>query len=80
MTDNREPAKLFAGLLFDFMGWLTTHETRWKFSAYDDASPGVYALEEFAKARSLSLDDPGITDWRAALTPPSAPGREGIEP
>lgn len=55
-----------AGLLFDFGGFLTTHETRWKFSAYDDASPMVEAIEEFAAKRGLSLDDPAISSWHKA--------------
>ena len=60
---------VIVGALFDFMGFLTTHETRWKFSAYDDASPAVEALRQFAAKRSLSLDDPNISGWRPCPAP-----------
>lgn len=70
-AQKKEEDQAFAGLLFDFMGFLTTHETRWKFSAYDDATPGVQALEQFAEKRGLSLDEPDISGWKSA-TPPAA--------
>lgn len=63
----------FAGLLFDFGGFLTTHKVRWKFSAYDDASPMVYAIEEFAALRGLPLEPCNVKDWRTASTPPPQP-------
>lgn len=70
--DRHGADPILAGLLFDFMGFLTSHETRWRFSAYDDASPGVYAIEQFAEKRGIKLDDADVQQWRsraAMLTP-----------
>lgn len=53
-----------AGALFDLMGFLTTSETRYTFSAYDEASPAVEALQEFAKKRGLNLSEADVAGWR----------------
>lgn len=58
-----------AGVLFDFMGWLTTRKERLCLSSADDASPAVTAITEFAKMRNLSLDNAMVTDWQSGATP-----------
>jgi hypothetical protein len=63
--DRHGADPILAGLLFDFMGFLTTHETRWRFSAYDEASPGVYAIEQFAEKRGIKLEGADVPKWRA---------------
>ena len=64
------PDRIVAGVLFDFCGFLTSHETRWKFSAYDDASPAVEAIREFAERRNIASGDldEAVVKWRAALS------------
>lgn len=57
---------VIAGALFDFLGFLTTSDRRWTFSACDDASPAVEALEQWAAKRGLSLADANVKGWRAA--------------
>jgi hypothetical protein len=55
---------VIAGVLFDFMGWLTSRKERIVLSSADNASPAVEAITEFAKIRSLSLDDARVTNWQ----------------
>jgi hypothetical protein len=54
---------VIAGVLFDFMGWLTSRKERIVLSSADNASPAVEAITEFAKMRNLSLDDAKVQDW-----------------
>jgi len=61
---------VIAGVLFDFMGWLTSRQERLVLSSCDDASPAVKVIEEFAKMRGLSLDDAKVKDWQAHLAQP----------
>jgi len=68
--DAGEPSdgeRAIAGALFDFLGFLTTSERQWTFSSYDEASPAVEALEEWAKKRNLSLDEADVSGWSAAI-------------
>lgn len=62
-----------AGVLFDFMGWLTTRKERLCLSSADDASPAVTAITDFAKMRSLSLDNAMVTDWQSGAAQASKP-------
>jgi hypothetical protein len=62
------PHPVIAGMLFDFMGWLTSREARLTLSSTDDASPAVEAITEFAKMRGLSLDDARVHDWQDGIT------------
>ena len=64
---------VIAGVLFDFMGWLTSRKDRLVLSSTDDASPAVKVIEEFAKMRGLSLDDAKVKDWQDITAPPSKP-------
>ncbi len=59
-----------AGVLFDFMGWLTSREKRLTLSSTDEAGPAVEAITEFAKMRGLSLHDAQVEHWQAILTTP----------
>jgi hypothetical protein len=61
---------VIAGVLFDFMGWLTSRQERIVLSSCDDASPAVKVIEEFAKMRGLSLDDAKVKDWQDTTAPP----------
>ena len=65
-----------AGVLFDFMGWLTTRKERLCLSSADDASPAVTAITEFAKMRNLSLDNAMVTDWQFGAAQASKPLRD----
>lgn len=60
-------APMIAGALFDFLGFLTTSEEQWKFSAYDEAGPAVIAIEQWAAKKGLSLDEANVSGWRASL-------------
>jgi hypothetical protein len=60
---------IIAGVLFDFMGWLTSRPERIMLSSVDDASPAVDAIKDFAKMRGLSLDDAKVQDWQDVLKP-----------
>ena len=64
---------MIAGVLFDFMGWLTTRKERLCLSSADDASPAVTAITEFAKMRNLSLDNAMVTDWQSGAAQASKP-------
>jgi hypothetical protein len=63
-----------AGVLFDFMGWLTSRKKRLTLSSTDEASPAVEAITEFAKMRGLHLEDAQVEHWQAILIHP--PRRE----
>ena len=68
-----------AGVLFDFMGWLTTREKRLTLSSTDEAGPAVEAITAFAKMRGLRLEDAQVEHWQAILTtPPAAPVQEPV--
>ena len=62
-----------AGMLYDFMGWLTSRRTRLCLSDSDNASPAVDAIVDFAKMRGLRLEDAQVEDWQAILTTPTPP-------
>ncbi len=61
---------VIAGVLFDFMGWLTSRQERLVLSSCDDASSAVKVIEEFAKMRGLSLGDAKVQDWQDMTSPP----------
>ena len=63
--------EVIAGVLFDFMGWLTSRKERIVLSASDDAAPAVDAIRDFATKRGLSLDDAQVQTWREALAQPA---------
>jgi hypothetical protein len=67
-----------AGVLFDFMGWLTSREKRLTLSSTDEAGPAVEAITEFAKMRDLRLEDAQVEHWRAILTTPPAAQQEPV--
>lgn len=46
------------GVLFDFIGFLTTREERIVLSAADDASPAVKAIEDFLYEKNIEDADP----------------------
>ena len=54
---------VIAGVLFDFMGWLTSRKERLVLSSADEASPAVDAIRDFAKMRGLSLEDAKVQEW-----------------
>jgi hypothetical protein len=68
-----------AGVLFDFMGWLTSREKRLTLSSTDEAGPAVEAITEFAKMRDLRLEDAQVEHWPAILTTPPAAPRKWVE-
>ena len=70
LAQTQEPVahSVIAGVLFDFMGWLTSRKERIVLSSADNASPAVDAIRDFAKMRNLSLDDAKVLNWNT--TPP----------
>jgi hypothetical protein len=69
-----------AGMLFDFIGWLTSRRTRLCLSDSDNARPAVDAIVDFAKMRGLRLEDAQVKDWQAILTTPAQSQAEKQEP
>ena len=67
-----------AGVLFDFMGWLTSREKRLTLSSTDEAGPAVEAITTFAKMRGLRLEDAQVEHWQAILTTPPAAQRQWV--
>ena len=68
MTD-----KIITGILFDFMGWLTSREERLTLSSVDDSAPAADAVVEFCDMKGISLDDAAVMNWnelRAQLEQP----------
>jgi hypothetical protein len=65
---------IVAGVLYDFMGWLTTRRTRLCLSDHDEAGPAVAAIVDFAKMRGLRLEDAQVEHWQQVLVaPPCTP-------
>jgi hypothetical protein len=79
-AEKQEPVahSVVAGALFDFMGWLTSRDTRLTLSSTDEASPAVEAITEFAKMRGLLLEDAQVEQWQAILTTPPAAQRQWV--
>ena len=67
-----------AGVLFDFMGWLTSREERLMLSSTDEAGPAVEAITAFAKMRHLRLEDAQVEHWQAILANPPAEPRQWV--
>jgi hypothetical protein len=69
---EQEPAThaVIAGVLFDFMGWLTSRQKRLVLSSCNDASPAVKVIEEFAKMRGLLLDNAKVKNWQNMISSP----------
>ena len=49
---------IVTGVLFDFMGFLTTRKERIVLSSSDDASPAVGAIKDFLFKRDVADADP----------------------
>jgi antitoxin component HigA of HigAB toxin-antitoxin module len=64
---------IIAGVLFDFMGWLTSRKERLVLSGADEAGPAVDVIRDFAKMRGLSLDDAKVQDWQDMARGSNAP-------
>jgi hypothetical protein len=60
-------ANVVSGALFDFSGFLTTRPDAIEVGATAEASPMVELIQEFAKMRGLSIDNPNVLDWQATL-------------
>lgn len=60
---------VIAGVLFDFMGWLTSRDERIVLSSRDDASPAVNVIQQFSEMRGFSLDGARVQDWQTATHP-----------
>jgi hypothetical protein len=63
---------VIAGVLFDFMGYLTSRSDRIYLSSVDLATPAVDAIIEFAEMRGLRLNEAQVKDWQLALKPQPA--------
>lgn len=50
------------GVLFDFMGFLTTRKEQIVLSSADDASPAVEAIKEFLYEKNIEDADP-LDQW-----------------
>ena len=55
--------KIIAGILFDFMGWLTSRDERLTLSSVDDSAPAADAVVEFCDMRGISLDEAAVLNW-----------------
>lgn len=56
--DDIDVDAIVSGVLFDFMGFLTTRKQRLVLSAADDAAPAVEAIKEFVGKNDIELADP----------------------
>ena len=53
---------IVTGVLFDFMGFLTTRKEQIVLSSSDDASPAVEAIKEFLYEKNIEDADP-LEQW-----------------
>ncbi len=70
----RVPEAVVASALFDFGGYLTTLEKSVSFGSYENASPMVEHLQEWARIRGLSLDKADVIGWPDMLS--AAPSQQ----
>lgn len=56
-------AVVVAGALFDFLGFVTTRDKVISLGATETPDGAMEALEEWAAARGLQLDEPAVSDW-----------------
>jgi hypothetical protein len=57
--------RIVSGVLFDFMGWLTSRDEKLILSATDDAAPAVAAISEFLEMRGVDPNCvPFVKDWQ----------------
>lgn len=61
--DDVDVDAIVSGVLFDFMGFLTTRKQRLILSSADDAAPAVDAIRDFAVKSNIDLADP---EWEWA--------------
>jgi len=54
---------IVAGALYDFLGYLTSRQTRITMSSSDDAGVAVDALIEWAMTRKINLVEARVKDW-----------------
>ena len=54
------------GILYDFMGWLTTREEQLVLSSKDNAAPAACAVADFAKLRGIADCEP-LLQWEGIL-------------
>ncbi|MCS4235054.1 hypothetical protein [Stenotrophomonas sp. BIGb0135] len=59
-----ELSVVVAGALFDFLGFLTSRDQVITAGASEDPSAVKEAVEEWAAARGLQLDEPAVADWQ----------------
>lgn len=53
-----------SGIVYDFMGWLTSRPTKITLSSSDDAAPAAEAAHEFLTLRGIDTQqDETIHDW-----------------
>jgi hypothetical protein len=52
-----------SGILFDFLGFLTTRDKQIKLSGKDDPLPALELLKEFAASRHLTLASANVETW-----------------
>jgi len=69
---NKTTSQIISGALFDFLGFLTTRDKPTAFGSCELATPAVDLLKEWADKCGLSIDDPDVQGWRAALASPAA--------
>jgi hypothetical protein len=62
--DKDKLDSIVSGVLFDFMGWLTTREDKLILSSSSDASPAVKVIDEFMTMRGINKNcEPMIKYW-----------------
>lgn len=73
--------RILSGLLFDFMGWMTSRETSVTLSASNDAGPAVERIKEFCRLRGIDTNSANI-NWEMAIRreESSSKRRESLRP
>jgi len=66
--DKIERDSLVSGVLFDFMGWLTTRKDVLCLGSEQECSPAANVIEEFCKMRNVSMSDANVENWENMLT------------
>lgn len=74
------PARVIAGAVFDFAGYLTTlpHKEAIHCSEAHEAAPMVEAITEWCKRRNLTTDGAKVETWRDHLAEAPAHPAEGV--
>lgn len=63
IIDEKTLDSIIGGVLFDFMGWLTTRDGVLSLGGNENCSPAAEVIEQFCKMRNVSMSNANVENW-----------------